>query len=640
MSLNLSAVISLLALLFYSVLLIIIMRLDVRSRLNRTFGLYLLSMIIWSLGSFMIFLDSQFMTTLFWNRFMVIGSMGMPVAFFGFAQKFLMKERRFWLNLGYLLYLVIQIANAMGLIITDAFVKDGLLYNQYGPGIAISSVSWAFFVVFLAFDLYKEYRKAEDVFYRNRIKYLLVITTLTFTGSLTNITQLAVFPVDIAFNAVSALLIAYAIIRHRLLDISLVVRKGMLYSIPTVIIGAGYFLIISMALNIFHAASGLSLFILSLIVAVVAAVVTQPIQDKAQGWIDKIFFREKYDSSVMLQRVSSTAASMLDLEKLINLIVDEITSTLMVDKTAFFLDQAGDGDFTLVAQRGGDKHSTTSLKSSHPLIRWLEANNRVLLAHELDVLPQFKALWEQEVNAIEDLAADLFLPLKVDNELVGVLALGSKLSGEAYSRDDELTLATLANQTAVAIGKARLFYKLQQLAITDDLTGIFNRRHLFDLGIREFNRATRFNRSLSVIMMDLDHFKLVNDTYGHSVGDEVLRIIAQRCQNGVRNVDVLGRYGGEEFVVVLPETEWTEALQITERLCNTIADIPVKTSVGPLSVTASFGVAGYRPDDDSFETFLERADNALYFAKQDGRNRYQAYDLIRTMIDDEASHAE
>jgi len=252
----------------------------------------------------MIFLDLGIQTTLFWNRFMLIGSLLMPIAFFGFAQDFLMKDRWTWLYLGYLSYLLLQIVNFTGLIITDAYLENGLLYNEYHTvGFIVSSIFWAFFVGFLGFDLAQEYRKAEDVFYRNRIKYLLGVAVMTFAGSLTNVTQLQVFPVDIAFNAVSALLISYAILRHRLLEIKVVVRKGLWYSIPTIIIGAGYFLIISLVISIFHSISNASLFVISLLIAVITAVIAQPLRDKAQHWIDKYFFREKYDSSLMLQRV-------------------------------------------------------------------------------------------------------------------------------------------------------------------------------------------------------------------------------------------------------------------------------------------------------------------------------------------------
>jgi len=557
---------------------------------------------------------------------MLLGSMLMPVAFFGFAQDFLMKDRWKWLYLGYISYGLIQVVNFMGLIIKDAYLLDGLLYNEYDDlGIVISGTYWALFVGFLGYELFQEYRRAEDVFYRNRIKYLLGVTVMTFAGSLTNTTRLQVFPVDIAFNAVSAILISYAILRHRLLEIRVVVRKGLWYSIPTIIIGAGYFLIISLVISIFHSISDASLFTISLLIAVSAAVVAQPLRDKAQNLIDKYFFREKYDSSLMLQRVSSSAASVLDLDKLTNLILEELLSTLHIKRAGFFLKKNEDGDFEIVTHRGMDEIDPINLRAGHPLIEWFKTSNRVLTDNDLDVFPQFKALWEHEEIDLENLGVELYIPLKVGPNLVGLLVIGPKLSEEKYARDDELTLTTLANQTAVAIENARLFYQVQQLAIIDDLTGIYNRRHLLELSEREFKRAQRFRRSLSIVMMDIDHFKMVNDSHGHAVGDEVLRIVAERCKNNIRTVDVLGRYGGEEFIFLLPETGLSEAFQITERLCNRIADSPINTSVGDISITASFGIASFSADVSDLNALLRHADMALYSAKRSGRNRLQTF---------------
>jgi len=456
---SLSAAVSFIALLFYCVLLVIVIRRDFKSRLHLSFAIYLVSMVIWSLGSFMIFADLGFLSTLFWNRFMVIGSMGMPVAFFGFAQNFLVKDRRTWLYLGFFSYLVTQTLNLLGLVITNAYIQGGLLYNQYsGAGVVFSSLSWAFFISLLGYDLFREYRNTRDTIYRNRLKYLLIITVLTFAGSLTNVTKLQVFPVDIAFNAVSAILIAYTILRHHFLDINLVVRKGLFYSIPTIVIGATYFLIISFALNLFHAFSGTRLFLLSLFVAIVTALVAQPLRDRAQLFIDRFFFREKYDATLMLQRVSSTVAAVLDLDRLTHLILAEVTTTLQIERAAFFTRQEDSDEFSLIAYLGMDPSAVhLKLGASNPIVLWLVQNQHPLTRSYMDVIPQFKALWGQERYELDLIAAELFIPLLVNGILVGFLALGPKRSGLSFSEDDQLTLTTLTNQTAVAIENARLY---------------------------------------------------------------------------------------------------------------------------------------------------------------------------------------
>lgn len=166
----------------------------------------------------------------------------------------------------------------------------------------------------------------------------------------------------------------------------------------------------------------------------------------------------------------------------------------------------------------------------------------------------------------------------------------------------------------------RLYDELQRLAITDELTGLLNRRGLFDLGSREFERSKRFNESISGLMFDLDHFKSFNDTYGHAVGDEVLREVAVRCTANVRQIDILGRYGGEEFAVILPGTNLANARLMCERLRQAIDSTPFDTSKGPLLVTITLGVATAGPKMEMPEQLLQKADKALYKAKQSGRN--------------------
>jgi diguanylate cyclase (GGDEF)-like protein len=163
--------------------------------------------------------------------------------------------------------------------------------------------------------------------------------------------------------------------------------------------------------------------------------------------------------------------------------------------------------------------------------------------------------------------------------------------------------------------------EVQRLAITDYLTSLYNRRHFSKVGEGEVQRARRYQRSLSVIMLDIDYFKRVNDTYGHTVGDQILQGVAESCLKELRGVDVVGRYGGDEFVILLPENDLTAAAQVAERLRKSIAKRRLKTTRGSAKVTASMGVAAMDGKSPTLETLLTRADQALYVAKQKGRNR-------------------
>jgi diguanylate cyclase (GGDEF)-like protein len=163
--------------------------------------------------------------------------------------------------------------------------------------------------------------------------------------------------------------------------------------------------------------------------------------------------------------------------------------------------------------------------------------------------------------------------------------------------------------------------QLEQLASTDSLTGYPNRRRFFELGEIECERSRRYNRSLSAIMMDIDHFKRVNDRYGHAVGDRVLHAVAATVGRSLRRGEVLGRIGGEEFAFLLPETDADGAVVVAERARRRIASLRVPAGDGTVGVTASFGVADNSLRSTDFDSLINRADTALYDAKHAGRNR-------------------
>jgi diguanylate cyclase (GGDEF)-like protein len=220
--------------------------------------------------------------------------------------------------------------------------------------------------------------------------------------------------------------------------------------------------------------------------------------------------------------------------------------------------------------------------------------------------------------------SELCVPIKVGERVVGVINAESARP-DAFTLADEQLLLTFAGQLATALEKMRLFQEVQHLAITDPLTGQFNRRHFFDEAEREFQRARRYARPLSVVMLDLDRFKRVNDSYGHAVGDRVLQVVAETCRRQLRTIDLLARYGGEEFIALLPESSAEDARHVAERLCRAIAALRVESDAGPVQVTISVGAAGLAASCADLDELLIRADRALYDAKEAGRNRVSVY---------------
>ncbi len=165
--------------------------------------------------------------------------------------------------------------------------------------------------------------------------------------------------------------------------------------------------------------------------------------------------------------------------------------------------------------------------------------------------------------------------------------------------------------------------RLREMATTDELTGLANRRHFFATANAEIDRARRFQRPISVLMIDVDHFKQVNDTHGHAAGDAVLRQLARILESSARRVDIVGRLGGEEFAVTSLETRDEDAMHLAERVRKAVEEEPIRIDeTGTrISITVSIGVSGLKPGEATVDGMLNRADEALYRAKEGGRNR-------------------
>lgn len=216
-------------------------------------------------------------------------------------------------------------------------------------------------------------------------------------------------------------------------------------------------------------------------------------------------------------------------------------------------------------------------------------------------------------------------PIRLHDKTVGFINLDSTTPG-FFRYEQAERLRAFADQAAIAIQNARLYQEIQQIAITDPLTGLYNRRGLLAIGNREVERCLRYARPLSAIFFDIDQFKIVNDTYGHGFGDKVLQVIANVCRRHLRTVDILGRHGGEEFLVLLPETPSAIAFQIADRTRVMVADTPIALEDNPaehVRVTISLGVASLTSGIPDLAALINLADQAQYRAKQSGRNRVE-----------------
>jgi two-component system, cell cycle response regulator len=228
---------------------------------------------------------------------------------------------------------------------------------------------------------------------------------------------------------------------------------------------------------------------------------------------------------------------------------------------------------------------------------------------------------EKEVSSEDGLQDFTAFPIVTGEQLVGLLAL----AGRAVARmtpETEALMAQVTNQTHIVVENSRLVERLRDLSIHDGLTELFNHRHVMETLTSEFQRAGRYEAPVSVLMIDIDRFKVVNDTYGHQAGDAVLREIARLLVGGLRSVDVVGRYGGEEFMAILPETGSDKARLTAERLRRLVEERSITVSGHALDLTVSVGVATYPGQDvASVSDLIRLSDGALYRAKARGRNQ-------------------
>ncbi|HYO48442.1 MAG TPA: diguanylate cyclase, partial [Chloroflexia bacterium] len=229
------------------------------------------------------------------------------------------------------------------------------------------------------------------------------------------------------------------------------------------------------------------------------------------------------------------------------------------------------------------------------------------------------------IDATEGMTSQVCVPIFDQDDVVGVLNVESTTQLKVSGADLSMMMA-LSEHINIAVERARLYTEVRELAVRDGLTGIYNRREMERLLKEEVARHNRYGGTISLILLDIDHFKSVNDTYGHPVGDLVLQWMAQLLRNHIRSVDRLARYGGEELAIILPETSAKNALHLAETLRRLVASQPftfqqTEEQVAQIPITISLGVAGIPDNAYSEETLITAADVALYKAKRQGRNR-------------------
>ncbi len=323
-----------------------------------------------------------------------------------------------------------------------------------------------------------------------------------------------------------------------------------------------------------------------------------------------------------LNEISQIISSSLDLNAVLQTILQLTTQLVNADMAALALISADKQHmlFNHTFNLPGTLERT-AVPAGEGLSWEVAVKNASLMLDDYQQHPAALEEWKRI-----DVHAFLGVPLVAGNDTLGTLSLFRRIRGRPFNDRDRFLAEMVARQAGMAIQNARRYEEAKRLATHDSLTGLYTRHHFFELAHHEYERSRRYQRPMSIVMLDLDGLKQINDEYGHQCGDRALQVLAQICQSVLRQVDLIGRYGGDEFIILLPETDLMKAVRAAERVRERATQTVVQDHQGTVRISVSLGVASLEDDIESIEALVDRADQAQYLAKESGKNQVRIWE--------------
>jgi diguanylate cyclase (GGDEF)-like protein len=333
---------------------------------------------------------------------------------------------------------------------------------------------------------------------------------------------------------------------------------------------------------------------------------------------------QKVEELSIFHQVGKALTSTLDLQEVLTLIMGKISELLRPSTWSLLLidEKKQDLHFQIAIGRNSNEIKDVRIKIGEGLVGWVAQNGKVAIVDDISKDSRFSP----EIDGIihKYIKSVVCVPLKSKERTLGVIELINCFDG-TFPSEDLSMLTSLADYAAIAIENAMYVKRIQELTITDDCTNLYNSRYFNYMMDAELSRSNRYSYNFALIFFDLDRFKSVNDTYGHLCGSRLLREVGDLVRQHLRDIDTAYRYGGDEFILLLPQTAKDSAMHVARRLCSLLnrTSISLEEKVN-IKITASFGVAAFPEDATSKVELVRLADQAMYRVKNRTRNGVEA----------------
>ena len=339
------------------------------------------------------------------------------------------------------------------------------------------------------------------------------------------------------------------------------------------------------------------------------------------GQPQSVEVRRLQDELETLIGIGKALTSHLTLEDVYKVVMEKVGKLLRPKAWSLLIvdEETRELCFEIVVSPVADSLTGSRLQPGEGVAGWVAEHGVPMLVPDVGKEPRFSSGVDKKIGFVT--RSIVCVPLISNNRIIGVIQLLNGVGQGEFTEQDQRILSTIADFTAIAIENSRLHQRVRDLTISDDLTGLHNSRHFQTLCDYEMERASRYGNELSMVFLDLDHFKQVNDTYGHLTGSRLLKEVGHLFQKIVRKVDHAARYGGDEFVILLPSTGKPGALTMANNLLEQLRATEFISDCGQsLRVTASIGVATYPTNACCLQELIKLSDGAMYEVKRSSRN--------------------